>query len=254
MPVPASWSEDLLESIAMIVDRALYRHPAEMYPPSDERQSRPFDYERMARVLAAVDAARFLEEHFSSARNLVGQQNLLRHACRSARVVGDVLEFGVRSGQTLTVLCEEFDQETVHGFDSFQGLPEDWRHDRPAGTFSTGGVLPTDIPPNATLHVGMFEDTIHEYLKQGDRPVSFVHVDSDLYSSARTVLCALAERFRPGSIVVFDEFLNYPGWRQHEYKAFNEFVEAFDVRFSYMSFASSYMSVAVRLESIPHAG
>jgi predicted O-methyltransferase YrrM len=111
--------------------------------------------------------------------------------------------------------------------------------------------LPADLPSNATLHVGMFEDTLPKYLAGTDAPVALLHVDADLYSSARTVLFGLAPRLRAGSIIVFDEFLNYPGWRQHEYRAFTEFVEAFQVRFRYLSFASSYLSVAVWLESAP---
>lgn len=246
-------SDDLLESLAEVVDRALYRHPTEMYPPNHARQTRPFDYARMARIMAAMDAARFLEEHFASAKNLVGRQNLLRHACRSVELDGDVLEFGVMDGQTLTILCDQFEDRMVHGFDSFQGLPEDWTHDRPSGTFGTAGALPTDLPSNATLHVGMFEDTLPKYLAATDAPVALLHIDSDLYSSAHTVLFGLAPRLRAGSIIVFDEFLNYPGWRQHEYRAFTEFVEAFDVPFQYFSFASSYLSVAVRLDAAPRA-
>jgi hypothetical protein len=205
----------------------------------------------MARIVAAIDAARFLEEHFASAKNLVGRQNLLRHACRSVAMDGDVLEFGVMGGQTLAILCDQFEDRTVHGFDSFKGLPEDWTHDRPSGTFGTAGTLPTGLPANATLHIGMFEDTLPDYLAGTDATVALLHIDSDLYSSAHTVLFGLAPRLRTGSIVVFDEFLNYPGWRQHEYRAFIEFANAFDVEFRYFSFASSYSSVAVQLDSTP---
>ncbi|MGV9314997.1 class I SAM-dependent methyltransferase [Streptomyces sp. NPDC003691] len=209
------------------------------------------DYARMAKVLSAVDAARFLEENFTSAQNLGGRENLLRHACLSATVEGDVLEFGVMGGQTLSILCEEFGDGTVHGFDSFKGLPEDWTHDSPAGTYSTQGVVPAGLPANAKLHIGVFEDTLPRYLAGTDAPVALLHIDSDLYSSARTVLFGLAPRLRAGSLIVFDEFLNYPGWRRHEYRAFMEFTEAFDVGYRYFSFASSYLSVAVRLESAP---
>jgi hypothetical protein len=209
------------------------------------------DYARMAKVVTAIDAARFMEEHFTSAKNLIGRQNLLRHACRSVAMDGDVLEFGVAGGQTLNILCSQFKDRSVDGFDSFKGLPEDWTDDTPSGTFSTEGTLPTHLLSNAKLHVGMFEDTLPKYLASTEAPVALLHIDSDLYSSAHTVLFGLAPRLRAGSIIVFDEFLNYPGWRQHEYRAFVEFVDAFDVEFRYFSFASSYLSVAVRLDSAP---
>ena len=209
------------------------------------------DYARMAKILSVIDAARFLEEHFASAQNLGDRENLLRHACCSVTVDGDVLEFGVMNGQTLAILCDEFQDLTVHGFDSFKGLPEDWTHDSPSGTYSTAGRIPTGLPKNSKLHVGLFDDTLPKYLAGTDAPVALLHIDSDLYSSARTVLFGLASRLQAGSIIVFDEFLNYPGWRQHEYRAFTEFVDAFDVKFRYFSFASSYLSVAVRLDSAP---
>ncbi|AOR31560.1 hypothetical protein BFF78_11340 [Streptomyces fodineus] len=209
------------------------------------------DYARMAKILSVMDAARFLEENFASAQNLGGRENLLRHACCSVAMDGDVLEFGVMGGQTLAILCDEFEDRPVHGFDSFRGLPEDWTHDSPSGTYSTGGQVPTDLPSNAKLHIGLFEDTLPTYLADSDAPVALLHIDSDLYSSARTALFGLAPRLRAGSLIVFDEFLNYPGWRRHEYRAFMEFVEAFDVEFRYFSFASSYLSVAVRLDSAP---
>lgn len=209
------------------------------------------DYARMAKMVSVIDAARFLEEHFASAQNLGGRENLLRHACCSVAMDGDVLEFGVMGGQTLAILCDEFKDRTVHGFDSFKGLPEDWTHDSPSGTYSTEGKLPTHLPSNAKLHIGLFEDTLPKYLASTDAPVALLHIDSDLYSSAHTALFGLAPRLRAGSMIVFDEFLNYPGWRQHEYRAFIEFVDAFDVEFRYFSFASSYLSVAVRLDSAP---
>ncbi|WP_369226889.1 class I SAM-dependent methyltransferase [Streptomyces sp. R39] len=212
------------------------------------------DYARMAKFVSVIDAARFMEEHFSSAQNLGDRENLLRHACYSLALDGDVLEFGVMGGQTLAILCDEFTDRTVHGFDSFRGLPEDWTHDSPSGTYSTAGKVPAHLPPNAKLHVGLFEDTLPKYLAGTDDPVALVHIDSDLYSSARTVLFGLAPRLRPGSVIVFDEFLNYPGWRRHEYRAFTEFVDAFDVEFRYFSFASSYLSVAVQLDSAPKVG
>lgn len=209
------------------------------------------DYARMSKLMATFDAARFLEENFASAKNLVTRDNLLRHACRSVAIDGDVLEFGVAGGDTLAILCAGFRSRTVHGFDSFKGLPEDWTFDTPAGSYSTEGAVPARLAANAKLHVGQFEDTLPDYLDGTDAPAALVHIDSDLYSSARTVLWQLAPRLREGSIIVFDEFINYPGWRQHEFRAFTEFVEAFDVSFRYFSFASTYLSVAVRLDSAP---
>jgi hypothetical protein len=33
-------------------------------------------------------------------------------------------------------------------------------------------------------------------------------------------------RIHAGTVIVFDEYFNYPGWQNHEHKAFLEFLDA----------------------------
>ena len=84
--------------------------------------------------------------------------------------------------------------------------------------------MPPDMPGNVILHRGLFEATLPDFLESHDGPCAFLHADYDLYSSARTVLHALKPRLEPGPIILFDEYFNYPSWRDHEHKAFQEFV------------------------------
>ena len=51
-----------------------------------------------------------------------------------------------------------------------------------------------------------------------------LHVDCDLYSATRTIFAELGDMLQAGNIVIFDEFINYAGWQEGEYKAFIEFV------------------------------
>ena len=39
---------------------------------------------------------------------------------------GSILEFGVYRGGTINLLADKFKNQTLYGFDSFEGLPEDW--------------------------------------------------------------------------------------------------------------------------------
>ena len=78
-------------------------------------------------------------------------------------------------------------------------------------------------------------------------PVRFVNIDCDIYSSARTVLTGLADRLCPGSVVVFDEYIGNQTWREHEYKAFQEFVVENDVRYEYFAACPFTRQVAVRI-------
>ena len=77
--------------------------------------------------------------------------------------------------------------------------------------------------------------------------MAFVHIDADLYSSADFVLRRLESRLRPGTVIVFDEFFNFPGWQAHEYRAWTEFVERTGVKFEYLAYTSNNEQVAVRL-------
>ncbi len=146
--------------------------------------------------------------------------SLLRHALTLARRPGLVLEFGVRRGTSTRVLAAAAGQE-VHGFDSFEGLPEAWGS-APAGALTTGRRLP-DLGPRVRLHPGWFEDTLPPFLAAHPGPVRFANIDCDLYSSTRTVLTALAERIGPGTVLVFDEFVGNRTWRADEFRAFAEF-------------------------------
>ena len=78
-------------------------------------------------------------------------------------------------------------------------------------------------------------------------PISLLHVDCDLYSSTRTIFAALGDRLIPGSVIVFDEYFNYTGWRQHEYKAFQEYLASSERRYEYLSLVPQHQQVCVRI-------
>ena len=69
-----------------------------------------------------------------------------------------------------------------------------------------------------------------------------------LYSSAKTVLDQLRGKIVPGTVIVFDEYFNYPGWQQHEYRAFMEFTEMHRIRFEYIGYCKNGPHVAVRIQ------
>lgn len=155
-----------------------------------------------------------------------------------------VLEFGVRHGNSIRQLAK-LAQQTVHGFDSFAGLPEAW-HQEPAGSYSTQGQLPA-VPANVTLHQGWFEDTLPAFLAEHPGVVRLLNVDCDLYSATSTVLHGLAERIVPGSILLFDEHIGNLHWRQDEFKAFQEAVAKYGWRYEYLACSFFTKQVAVKI-------
>jgi hypothetical protein len=205
-------------------------------------------------VLTAVDyealrtSAAFVRAEFGPAEPHPNKFDTLRAALACAPQDGLFLEFGVATGSTLKVIVEKAPAGSVHGFDSFEGLPEHWRPGFPAGAFATE-QLP-DVP-GANLVVGWFDDSLPGFLEQHREPVAFLHLDADLYSSTRTVLEALAGRLREGTVILFDEYFNYPGWEEHEHRAWTEFVAEHGLSFEYLGYTADDEQVAVRLLTAP---
>jgi hypothetical protein len=207
---------------------------------------KPFDVEKMAYLLASVDSAKYFMEEMPMATNFVTKRPLLDFALEEAGVDGLFLEFGVFRGTSISHIAKRVERE-VFGFDSFEGLPEDWTHFQKKGRFSLQGKLPPNLPQNVTLVKGWFDATIPEFLENQPGPVSFLHIDCDIYSSAKTVLTLLKDRIHSGTVILFDEYFNYPGWQKHEARAFEEFIEETGQRFEFLGFASSQFAVGVKI-------
>ncbi|HLJ21868.1 MAG TPA: class I SAM-dependent methyltransferase [Stellaceae bacterium] len=189
----------------------------------------------------------YIEAYMGEALIFRDRWELLLHAARSAPEQGLMLEFGVADGASLRYLASRV-ARPFHGFDSFEGLPEDWSGTfERKGKFGRSGTLPP-MPANVRLYPGWFADTLPRFLGEhaGDG-VAFVHIDCDIYASTVTVLAQLGDRLRSGAILVFDEYFNYPNWQRHEWRAFQEFVRDTGVAYTYLGFAQKNGHVAVRL-------
>ena len=99
-----------------------------------------------------------------------------------------------------------------------------------------------------TLIEGWFDKTLPDFLARERGPIGFIHVDCDIYSSTKTVLELTIPRLAPGAVIVFDEFFNYKGYELHEYKAFFEAAERFDLGYRFIGYAGQ--QVAVKIEAV----
>ena len=138
------------------------------------------------------------------------------------------LGFGIAEGRVIRDLSRRFTHpDTIlHGFDSFEGLPEAWTEDRPKGMFSTGGSIPKIDDPRVKFFKGWFNDTLPKYVPPKRETVIF-NLDADLYSSTITVLRSLQQLIRPGTYLYLDEFASYG----HEERAFREFIQETGLKF-----------------------
>ena len=157
------------------------------------------------------------------------------------------MEFGVFKGESINMISGIKSDKIVYGFDSFEGLPEDWRMDFYKGTFNQQGNLP-QVNENVRLVKGWFNETLPEFIKTHSEPCAFIHIDCDLYSSTKMVLDTLKHQIVSGTIISFDEYYNYPGWQDDgEYKAFNDFVKENNIEFEYLA-RSNLGQVSVRIK------
>lgn len=200
-------------------------------------------------------ASLFVEKHLSSAIEATSDAEVLRIASDHIKLKGLFIELGVCTGKTINFIAALNPLQKIYGFDSFEGLPEDWiRGDKiiPAGTF--GFKNPEALPPvlhNVHLIKGWFDQTLENFFKtqNSETPIAFLHIDSDIYSSASTAFQVLGPRIQPGTIIVFDELYNYPGHEIHEWKAFEEFLEASGWKAKYLVYNIYHEQVAIEILS-----
>src|ERR1041385_3984451 len=93
--------------------------------------------------------SQWIKTHGDSMKVLPDKASLFAHL--SANVIGDepidYLEFGVMHGWSIrqwSGLNAE-PQSRFFGFDSFEGLPEQWNRMFGAGSFTVGGVIPENL-------------------------------------------------------------------------------------------------------------
>lgn len=194
-----------------------------------------------ARIRATVDSAAYYEQHFSGARALAGRVEMLAYAARLAPPEGLVLEFGVATGWSISQLARLLPQRRIFGFNSFDGLPQAW------ATMEKGAFAqsPPQVPGNVELVVGPFAETLPAFVQVHPETVALLHVDCDLYASTATVFEHLADRIGPGAVILFDEYWNYPGWREHEHRAFQEFIGRTGLPYHYVALAPNRQQVCV---------
>lgn len=173
-----------------------------------------------------------LEQQLWNAEIFLNRWELLSHGLKSVKISGYFLEFGVWKGQSINFIAENI-RQYVWGFDSFKGLPEPWDRGiviQPMGMFKMGGNFPK-IVENVKLEVGLFKDTLPYWKIAHPSKISFINIDSDLYSSAKYILTELNNQIVSGTVIVFDEICcfedydAYQNWREGEWKALMEWIE-----------------------------
>ena len=209
------------------------------------------DNSEIGRLAAAIESHRYASRKMVGVPRFQNRHDLLSFACKNITVDGPSLEFGVWSGNSVNLIASLLPTSKVYGFDSFDGLPEAWFGKAGGiGQFSRSGELP-QVRENVELVVGLFDHVLAPFLDTHEfERIALLHVDCDLYSSTQSVFSYLYKKIVPGTIIVFDEYFNYPTWQRHEYAAFQEYVAYRQIKYEYLGLVPGDMQVAVRILSI----
>ncbi len=154
------------------------------------------------------------------------------------------LEFGVFSGTSINFFAKKI-KKNIYGFDSFEGLKEDWLGTSVTkGTFDLKKKIPT-LNSNAIPVVGWIQDTLPNFLKEKNPKIIFVHMDVDTYETSKFVLEKIKPHLVSGGIILFDELYNFEGWDVGEYKALKEVFD--DKSYKFISFSTDTSQAAIKI-------
>lgn len=199
-------------------------------------------------IRARNESVDYIQENMKDAVIFDNQKGLMAHALKHCRKGGHYLEFGVATGRTINMIASLLEEDaTVFGFDTFEGLPESWSgHSASEGAFKQKRL--PKVAKNVVLKKGLFNETLPEFSNTINNDISFCHIDSDLYSSAKTVLDTVGSKLVSGSYILFDEYFNYPAWKSHEWKAWTEFCNKNEVKYSYVGYTANGGCVLIKVK------
>jgi hypothetical protein len=195
------------------------------------------------------DSAEYALSHFSKALQFKTRLELWSYCLSqipSLQTGGVIAEFGVWEGKSINFFARNCPKARVYGFDSFEGLEEDWYgHQFSKGHFSTGGKLPR-CESNVILVKGWFEDTLPQFCYELQKEkILLLHMDADTYKPTTYVLNSLSNNLGKGTIIIFDEYFGYTNFRLHEFKAWQELVKYKGLEYRYIGYTD--LAVAVEI-------
>jgi hypothetical protein len=155
-----------------------------------------------------------------------------------------ILEFGVFKAGMINHQAKRFPDLNFVGFDSFEGLQEQWSGMAPEKTFDLGGKLPK-VRGNVALVKGWFAVSGQRW--KAEHPATelplLVHIDCDTYAATVDVLELCSDYVRHGLVLHFDDYFGFPDWRNGGFKALQEAAEKHRWRLTYLSYGTKEAAV-----------
>ena len=174
-----------------------------------------------------------------------GDKDLMFYAIQQISIDGLICEFGTWKAHSINYIASQLPEKTIYGFDVFNSdnasfknnvnwQDKDFRQNK----------LP-DVLSNVKLIVGWFDKTTKPFFTEHTEPLALLHIDCDEYAGA--VDAFKHANIVSGTIIVFDEYLNYTGWEHHEYKAWEEYVFKHQIKYEYIAVNTRHQQVAIKV-------
>jgi Macrocin-O-methyltransferase (TylF) len=204
---------------------------------------------------AVVDSFEYAKENMKDAFSFLdrfeGLTLSIKEAKRRFPSRKLVVEFGVFKGGMINHQAKRFPELNFVGFDSFEGLREQWNGMFSEKTFDLGGKLPR-VRRNVRLVKGWFAESGPRWKKESpdaELPL-LVHIDCDTYAATIDALELCSEYIEHGLVIHFDDYFGFPNWRTGGHKALKEISEKRAWRLTYLSYGTKEVAVLAQR----HAG
>lgn len=197
----------------------------------------------VAQMRAIESSVQYAEANMPYALMFKRRVELWDYALSKVSFTGTCAEFGVYRGDSINYFARKL--PVLYGFDSFEGLKEDWRgYALARGSFDLKGKLPK-VRSNVHLIKGWFDATIPPFLAQHPESFAFVHIDCDTFEATEVALGLIGALLVPGTVIVFDEYFGYRGWQLGEFKAWSDFAQRTGTQYKYLAFCTQQVAIQV---------
>lgn len=173
------------------------------------------------------------------------QYEFFEEAIKNIGTEGLFIELGLFVGNTAKQICE-ISKKTLYGFDSFLGLEAEVTPEVLVGMCKCERGLV--YHPNVIVVDGRIQDTLPKFCEEHKERVAYVNFDMDSIGDKY----GLFELSRQGKLVkgsvisILHVFKLYEGGVYDSiYKAFEEWVNTFNVKFKYLAFGDVHMALQI---------
>jgi O-methyltransferase len=203
----------------------------------------------VSKWIRSQDKKDILDDFYTPVRDYNKREKLYQYIAEKHQLQNEpisYLEFGVASANSFMwwIKANNHPSSSFVGFDTFEGLPEDW------GFMFNKGDMKSHVPiledKRCKFVKGLFQDTLFDFTRSANfnnNHRKVIHMDADLFTATLFSLTTLAPYLKKGDIILFDEF-NSPN---HEYFAWDIFTKSYYVKAKLIGAVNNYFQVGFEI-------